>query len=215
MGRTRDVSKILTSNTSILTLASASSIYQTKANNGLTLLVPASITSTGGSSSVSINGTVSFSGVSSISLNDIFISNYDNYLIQWNNLTSSAATWISFRLRVSGTDETGSNYFQEQLNANGTTVTGFRSSSASSWVETILISTTYQNPSFLNLFNPFANKVTSAINTGGADVAGSSVAVQSWSRGLNTTTSYTGFTFFPTTGGSNITGSVSVYGYNK
>jgi len=32
MGRTRDVSKILTSNTSILSLASASSIYATQAN---------------------------------------------------------------------------------------------------------------------------------------------------------------------------------------
>ena len=48
MGRTRDVSKILTSNTSILTLASASSIYQTIAKTGMIEITPSTVSVTGG-----------------------------------------------------------------------------------------------------------------------------------------------------------------------
>ena len=88
MGRTRDVSKILTSNTSILSLASASATYATKTSTGLNLIIPSTIANTSGTASIGTNGTVSFSGATTVSLNDVFSSTYMNYKIIINAIGS-------------------------------------------------------------------------------------------------------------------------------
>ena len=77
MGRTRDVSKILTSNTSILTLASASTTYAPIAAGGLVQLIPSSATN----GTIAANGTVSFTSASIVSLDGIFSSTYEFYQI--------------------------------------------------------------------------------------------------------------------------------------
>ena len=88
MGRTRDVSKILTSNTSILTLASASATYAPVAAGGLVLL-----------------GTTVVTAQSAASLNNIFTSTYDKYMIGLTWSTSTNAN-VRFRFRESGSDIT-------------------------------------------------------------------------------------------------------------
>jgi hypothetical protein len=110
MGRTRDVSKILTSNTSILSLASASSIYQTIATTGLVEITPPTISVTGGSGSVSSTGVVSFTSASAISLNNVFSSTYDNYKILFISEGASTDNSVNIRLRASGSDNSTSNY---------------------------------------------------------------------------------------------------------
>jgi hypothetical protein len=55
---------------------------------GLVQIVPSSVTVASGSGSANGNGAVEFSGCSSISLNGIFSSSYDNYRI----LISASAT---------------------------------------------------------------------------------------------------------------------------
>ena len=108
MARSRDISKVLSSNTTLatdaevaasyLTTASASTVYQTKATAGLTLLTPASIANTGGTASIGANGTVSFTSASAISLNDVFSATYTNYqiVIECDGSTSAQ---IRMRLR--------------------------------------------------------------------------------------------------------------------
>ena len=93
MGRTRDVSKILTSNTSILTLASASSTYQTRASNALVLL-----------------NTTTFTTQSTVSINDVFSATYDSYFIIISTDGSTTAQTLGLRMRVSGLDNSSNNY---------------------------------------------------------------------------------------------------------
>jgi hypothetical protein len=160
--------------------------------------------------------TTSFSGVSSQSINDVFSATYDNYLIQWNNCISvTSDTWLSIRMRVSGSDDSTANYHSEQLRGASATASAFRSTGATSWIETIFLHTAFADFGTLELSNPFATRITSGFSKSSADVNGSGIGVQNWSRGLNTATSYTGFSFFPATGGATMTGSVSVYGFNK
>ena len=117
------------------------------------------------------------------------------------------------RMRVSGSDESGSQYFSQQIAANGTTLTGFRQSSGTSWIEVIYLQSAFQNQSPILVSNPFPTRVTNIQNWGGTQINGSSISQTIWYRGLNTATSYTGFSII--IGSGTITGSVSVYGYNK
>ena len=119
MGRTRDVSKILTSNTSILSLASASSTYLAQSSasttyapvaaGGLVQMIPTSISNTSGTASVSSRGLVTFSGVSTLSLNGVFTSAYKVYKIFWLG-RHTANTGCLMRLRASGTDSSASDH---------------------------------------------------------------------------------------------------------
>lgn len=80
--------------------------------NGLELVVPTSVTTTGGGSTATINanGSVSCTSCTSLSLNGVFGSTYDNYQIIFSG-TSSMGNYIQYRWRASGTDNsTASSY---------------------------------------------------------------------------------------------------------
>jgi hypothetical protein len=208
MGRTRDVSKILTSNTSILSLASASSIYQTIATTGLVEITPPTISTTGGSGSISATGVVSFTSASAISLNDVFSTTYTNYKIIINAVGTTEDA-LNFRYRVSGSDNSTSNYQHQIFQADNTSLVGARNSG----VTQTLISRTNSNTvsTSLEIFNPFATERTQSISNS-IDPA-SNTTMRIIFGIFNATTSFTGFTVIAASG--NITGSVSVYGYNK
>ena len=213
MGRTRYVSKILTSNTSILTLASASTTYQTIAKTGLIELTPSTISVSGGSGSVSATGAVSFTSASAISLNDVFSATYDNYLITTTLTGSTTNAYLQLRLRVSGTDASGSDYVWGFMatNSGGTSFT--LASGASATTGNITRPSTTDSTVSINIANPFLAKKTIWSGTtsynDGATVA-PAVAV---GGAHSLTTSYTGFTLIAASG--TVTGSVNVYGYNK
>jgi len=73
---------------------------------GLTQVTPTSIANSGGSSSLS-GGAVTFTGVTSISLNGVFTSTYENYFVI-ATVTASAGTATKVRLGNAGTDTTTS-----------------------------------------------------------------------------------------------------------
>jgi hypothetical protein len=74
--------------------------------SGLTLVSPSSIAFTGTSASTSAGKTV-FSNVSSLSLNGIFTSTYENYIVLFSDLVQSANSPMTFyRYRAGGTDTT-------------------------------------------------------------------------------------------------------------
>jgi hypothetical protein len=209
MGRTRDVSKILTSNTSILTLASASATYATKTSTGLNLIIPSTIANTGGSASIGTNGNVSFTSASAISLNGVFSEIYDVYLIQYA-MTSSTNNGFTMRLRVGGSDDsTSSAYVYQLLNANTTTVSATRTTSniwSMGGVNTDLVSS-----ATIKLTNPFKTSATGLEARFLNPAAGA--IVNDYTATHNQNTSYTGFSIIASTG--NYTGNVNVYGYNK
>jgi hypothetical protein len=193
MGRTRDVSKILTSNTSILSLASASSIYQTKASSGLNLI-----------------NTTSFSAQTTVSINDVFSSTYENYKIVLSYLSSTGAD-LQLRLRVSGADETSGIYGTVR---NITTIAASIAHYPNYSQNNITLggSGTSQNTFSIECFSPFLAKRTQFFSLGTPDLS-TTMYQEIVNASVKNTTSYTGFTLISTSG--NITGSLNVFGYNK
>jgi hypothetical protein len=205
MGRTRDVSKILTSNTSILTLASASATYATKASSGLTLIIPSTISNTNGSASIATNGTVSFSAASSVSLNDVFNSTYTNYKILLRTLHSTTSG-LQMRLRVGGSDLSSSVYQYETFLSGTGGITNY-----TTWNTTY--SASLSSICSLDIFTPFTTEKTLMFANITSEFSATDVGGYVQTCTVNNTTSYTGFTLLTTSG--TVTGEVSVYGYNK
>ena len=157
--------------------------------------------------------TTSFSGVASQSINDVFSATYENYRIVLTAIVASGGEQnLSFRVRVSGTDLTTSTYIysEQSLGANGTSYNN-TSTSATSIVLGRIGSNGYSSV-FCDIAQPFLANRTTTNSASAAD--GTTTFFKGNGAGLvANTTSYTGFTFFPSA--STITGTVSVYGYNK
>ena len=174
---------------------------------GLVLMKPSSVV--GGTDNG--KGTVSFSAATSVSLNDVFSSAYDNYKIVLNTVGSSAAN-MWFRMRNSGTDETGNSYYSQLVAGNSTTISGSRSQATYGWVGQV--NNTQYAGFEVAMYNPFntRNTVWHSINT---EISGGASAVRfyNFTGALATTTSYNSLLLYPDS--VNITGTVSVYGYNN
>jgi hypothetical protein len=180
------------------------------APTGLKLLVPTSVAVGSGTGTVATTGTVTFTGASSVSLNDVFSTTYDNYKIVLSGLISTSAQEINLRLRVSGSDNsTASSYVKNQINGNDTSVTGIRTTS--NLISFGAFDTTLVNSQTIEICNPFLASATGFISLTNRSTSG---AISHLGTGThNQTTSYTGFTIFPAA--NNLTGTVSVYGYKK
>jgi hypothetical protein len=165
---------------------------------GLVKIIPSSVAVGSGTGSVSATGLVTFSGVSSVSLNDVFSSTYDNYVIIYD---AAGIDYNNLRLRVSGTDASGANYTEQILESYATTVaaarrtsqTSVRSSYATSQVE-------------VYVYNP--NKATTTHIKSNVIINENSLWFAYGAHAVST--SYTGFTLFPTS--STLTGTITVYG---
>jgi hypothetical protein len=164
--------------------------------------------------------TTSFSGVSSQSINDVFSATYDNYRIVANILGAGAGGGgfgTNLRLRVSGADNTASNYRYAGYGLGDNAAALFKVQSSGLATSFLLEAASSQSYSYkvIDVFSPFKTENTSIQYQGmylestpqffGYDMGGV----------LSVTTSYTGFTLFTPTGGTTIEGRVSVYGYNK
>ena len=149
-----------------------------------------------------------FSAVASQSINSVFSSTYDNYRVVFSATAASALT-MTIRLRASGSDDSGSNYTLQDLFANGSSVTAARVSSQSSW-SAVVVRTALLTPMVFDIFNPFTASPTVAFAYT-VDIGDPAMRQNLMIQNQNT--SYDGFNMICST--SNMTGAVSIYGYNK
>jgi hypothetical protein len=162
-----------------------------------------------GAGLVHIN-TTSFSAVASQSINDVFTSTYDKYLVIFDMISVGGTLDIRLRLRASGSDITGANYRVQRLTGEGSTpsaqlVTGQTSIivQAGITVGTRLYNTyEFKNP---NLAEP------TAISNFQIGPTGDYINLQGGVYNDNALVD--GFSFF--TSANSITGSVSTFGYRK
>jgi hypothetical protein len=154
-------------------------------------------------------GTVSFSAASTVSLNDVFSTTYQNYKVLFTG-TASTNIDIQLRLRVSGADNsTASSYVGQYIQGNSTTVTASRGTSTN--IVLGIFSDVQRSSLETNIFYPFTATPT---NFTSFSSSGESSGLSRYIVGThNQSTSYTGFTLLTSTG--TITGEISVYGYNK
>lgn len=152
--------------------------------------------------------TTSFTAQSSVSVSDVFSTTYDNYRLIFTGASTTTDN-IGLRLRVSGTDA-NTNYNYQRLSGDAATAGAARSTAQAQFL--FNLDDVYASASSIEIFRPF---IAAATICRVVSAFGESASAIYDYVGLHTTaTSYTGFTFFKITSGD-MTGTVSVYGYNK
>lgn len=160
------------------------------------------------SSGLSYIASSSPSAAASLTMDSVFSSTYQNYLLT-GYFTGSADAGVMMRLRAGGTDLSGSNYsytvlFNDTSSVSGTgggtsqTAAKFANSGSSG---TSVFSTV--------ISNPFASVATGYM-TNQARFIGGSQARCDFFGGTNLTNSYDGFKLYPDTG--TFTGVIRLYG---
>lgn len=152
---------------------------------------------------------VALSGAS-VSVNSCFTSTYTNYRIVVNVVSSTFSQPINFRLRVSGSDNTSTNYRWARVGINSLTDTTYNAAngggSADKW-ELGLISTGNVGLS-LDVISPQAATQTAALAMYSQAINGPAVIFTYF----DAATQFDGFTIYPNSGTFS-SGSVRVYGY--
>jgi hypothetical protein len=173
------------------------STYQTKAANAMVLL-----------------NTTSFIAQSTVSIDNVFSSTYKSYKITgYIQSSTTNANNLRFRLRASGTDLTSGIYrIVVHLGDTSQDVWGSleRTNSATSW---LIARYGGRGGSFEHLIsNPQLTDYTHL--TGTSSIADENNARNLLSAGMvNNQLSYTGFTIL--TSAENMTGRISIYGFNE
>ena len=151
--------------------------------------------------------TTTFSAVSSVSLDNVFTSDYDNYKIIMSNLSHGTGNAIVYhRLRASGTDST-TLYYWQKLKAEGGSITAAYSPSQSTWSGP-LVGLTYGTKITTEIYEPALARVTMMYAQGG--YIGIS---ESYYGGQQITAAYDGITLYPDNG--TFSGTIRVYGYSN
>jgi hypothetical protein len=181
------------------------------AGDGLVSMTPTSIAHSGTSATINADGGVDFSAVTSLSLNGVFTSDYDNYLVVMRQLSSAEGTVLGFKLRVGGTDTTDSNYARQFLQAAATSVTGNRATSQSSI--NLFPGTTILTGHVMHIYGPALAQATAGrlVNPVSGILATLEMTDYAWTH--STATAYDGFTVTPSS--DNASGNVHVFGYEE
>lgn len=182
------------------TQGAADAKFVNKNVGGLNLVVPTSVT--GGT--LGANGQITFSGASSVSIDGVFTSAYENYKIVGNFLASTGA-YIWLRFRTGGTTRT-SGYRQTEQGV------------AQAAGNEIRFGYSYANA---GNYSPFEQLVSHPATASIKSSLSGVVVGQGDSTGFtfnqagfyNTAEANDGFLLLPSTG--TFTGSVRIYGYNN
>jgi len=179
---------------------------------GLVPIIAPTVNFSGGTATANTLGTVSFTSVTSISLNNVFTSAYANYKILVKT-SASAQINLHIRLRASGTDNATNDYFRAgtYVQTNGGTSVDVQS--AANFLIFTNVSTGSNDAAVsFDIFSPQQTKTTHFIGIG-AGWSGAGTNIGSWFGAKHQlTNSYDGFSLIPSSG--NITGTVQVLGYN-
>jgi hypothetical protein len=163
------------------------------------------------SQGLTLINTTTFSGVTSISLNDVFSATYDNYKVYLNITNFTATPSITIRMRASGSDNSSSNYRYTGVRIQNTNGAQNNSFSNGDTYFPLIGSGTGGTSIFASLefLQPFASQRTSystnAFPQGGFSYMGNGR--------MSVDTSYDGLTFI--SDDNNIAGNINVYGLAK
>lgn len=177
---------------------------------GLKNVVPTSVSVGSGSASVNANGTVTFTGASSISLNGVFTSTYTNYKMVITSSASAHNINAFLRMRNAGTDTSGSIYYFGGVGGyTSGTVTGWSGTGTNviQWGNTAIENTT----GTIDIFRPKLTERT-GFNFQSFGYTSSYLSIQGAGM-LYDTVSYDGATLYLSSG--NFTGTITIYGYSN
>jgi hypothetical protein len=155
--------------------------------------------------------TTSFTGVASQSINDVFSATYDNYLLVAHITGVETDRALNFKWRVGGADNSTANYDFQIRNNSSTTADGLRSTGQTNG-RIGQMGGSVASPFTMDIYRPFLSTRTAAFVKGISKLS-SSIFLTDVGNSFSTTTSFTGISLIPAA--DTITGTVSIYGYNK
>ena len=178
--------------------------------DGHHLITPTSVakTGTGSTATINTNGSVTFSSCATLSLNGVFSSTYDNYMVMMRGKSDSADNWLRIKLRVAGVDGS-SDYAWQRLVATSTTIVGERQTSQTTGIRIGWLVNYTRSGYCANLYGPYLAQPTAfrIISAPGEDNA----RVEDYAGTHSRPTSYDGFSLISDS--SNLfSGLVCVYG---
>jgi hypothetical protein len=176
--------------------------------NGLILLTPTSIV-TSGSSTITANGSVSVVNDQYLTLNGVFSADYDNYMLVIQMKSDNLVGYIGCRLASGGT-WAGTDYTQQYLETDNTTVFGYRATSYNS-IDSGYIQNALTSGSITWLYGPYLAQPTAARSTWASTRDSARTTDVATTHSLST--SYDGLGFY--NGVTTFSGRIAVYGMRK
>jgi hypothetical protein len=201
--------------TDVYTKSVSDSKYDTKASSGLNLVIPTGVVVGSGTGTVSASGKISFSGASSIRIDNCFTNAYDNYKIIFR-LSGISATNQPIRMQfVDGTTPAASTLYYFAANGlffSGSASQTFGAAATSAiicYASSVAPDLTHFSMDVITPNNPLrTNWNWQAYSYDGTGSFGYSGA-----GSYDTSTQFEGINFFP--GSGNISGTIRIYGYNN
>ena len=178
--------------------------------DGTVVIAPTSVTYSGTSAVVNGNGFVTFTSVGELTINGIFSSQYDDYIITITGRSTVSAPNLGYRL-MAGVNMAATNYTRQYLYADGASVTAGRTTGATQGYMGFMssgadVSTTTGHTVYF--YRPFLSSFTYSRNLS-ADGHNGSVLIDDTTC-HNVAQSNTGLYIFPSSG--LMTGTVSIFG---
>jgi hypothetical protein len=177
---------------------------------GLRNVVPTSVSTSSGSATYNANGTVTFSGVTSIQLNGVFTSTYESYHIVFvSRKAASADSYLRIRMVTSGTPLTSGYAGGYTAFYSGGTTTNSSSSTTSFPVIQNFYSVAEFNGTISRpRVSGITELTTTAIGSNGA-----SQIVGNGTTEISSGGTFDGIQIY--TDASTISGTIKIYGYNN
>ena len=176
---------------------------------GMMPVIPSSVVVGSGTASVSATGLVTFSGVSSLSFNNIFSSTFTNYKVVFSNVSCAAGNAeIRLNLRASGTNATTEYYGAGYVAFLGNTL-GFSQIRSGNYIPGATVDAGDYGTSTFDFQRPYL-ALRTGINSRGAGYYSSNPLGMQMDGFHNFPNSYDGATFYP--GSGTISGTAQIYG---
>lgn len=173
-------------------------------------VVPSSVSATSGTATVSSTGQVTFTTATTVSVNGVFSASYENYLAVVDGV-ASGDTGINLRLRVSGSDNsTANSYVHQQQTAEGSTAGAAQFTGDLARIANF--SNVKANGFHLYFYQP-AVAARSLMRTVTVSSRSSNTYWFDVIATHNQTVAYDGFTVIAAA--NNLTGTLTVYGFNE
>lgn len=181
-----------------------------KGVGSLVPVIPTSVAVGSGSASVASNGTVTFTGCSSLSVNGCFTTSFTTYEIIFNAKSTTGTVSTLVRLRASGTDNSSANYgwsgHRAAFSTGSLTTFGFSATDTGFYIGDN--DTDGKTGHKITISNPMTADKTNATSQGTSQT-------YKFQAGMNmtVTTAYDGISFIPNA--YTITGTILIAGYNE
>jgi hypothetical protein len=154
---------------------------------------------------------VDFTAASTIDFSNSFSATYVNYILI-GNYTATADGDLLYRYRVSGADDSTSNYNMQVFDADSTNVTGGRIATGTNGRIGATLASGSRISNTTYFIAPFLAQ-TKASRAENVRTTSTAITLSQIGTGFNAATSFTGLTIYP--GSGTVTGTFAIFGYTN